>query len=99
MPLKRQRPLPFQRTVIQRSTRSITATQDNTLALIPENSAPTLSKASTAILATSSPTPSPTPLPKRKKPLQNSWVFRHMPDENIQTIYYNESLRLKEWQC
>lgn len=28
-----------------------------------------------------------------------SWVFKHMPDENIETRYYNEITGKEEWRC
>lgn len=30
---------------------------------------------------------------------RTSWVFSHMPDEDIETRYYNERTRKEEWRC
>jgi hypothetical protein len=105
MPAKRQRPLLFQRTIIQHATCSTATASDNTPALDSENGtpAPPDSSATTSAILTPTPTSGPrspaSSLPSRKKPLRNSWIFRHMPDEDMQTLYYSEITGLEEWRC
>jgi hAT family C-terminal dimerisation region/BED zinc finger len=97
MPSKRQKPLPFQRTVVQRSARSTATASDPPVAL----HTPTPSNISSAPSAVSTPalrSPAP-PLPVRPIALRHSWVFRHMPDEDMQTKYYNEATKSEEWRC
>ena len=96
MPAKRQRPLLFPKTSNLGSTR-VSGTSDTTSN--PQNDAPALSQAPLA-----APTPYPPrapapPLPQRPKQLRHSWIFRHMPDEDMQTKYYNEITGLEEWRC
>ena len=97
---KRQRPLPFQRTIIQRATRSNTSSADQSNTPGSQNGTPALSEASRSAtpLAVSTPTPA-LPLPERKKILRMSWIFNHMPDSNMQTKYYNEITNVEEWRC
>ena len=105
MPQKRQRPLPFQRTIIPRATRSNTPSANQSSAPSSQNGTPAPSEASTSAppLAASTLTPTPRspapPLPERKKNLRNSWVFNHMPDIDIQTKYHNENTNVEEWRC
>ncbi len=105
MPQKRQRPLPFQRTIIPRATRSNTPSANQSSAPSSQNGTPAPSEASTSAppLVASTPTPTPRspapPLPERKKNLRNSWVFNHMPDIDIQTKYHNENTNVEEWRC
>jgi hypothetical protein len=75
MPAKRQRPLPFQRTVIKRATRSSITTSDNPPSR-HSTPAPSDSFTATSIALTPTFTPrarSPAPpLPERTKQLRNS---------------------------
>ena len=101
---KRQKALPFSRTVISRAIRS-SATSAN--ALPAQNATLALSDGSvspapfTPTLTPRSPAPrSPTPpLPTRTRQPRHSWVFCYMPDIDIQTKYYNAITGLEEWRC
>ncbi|OLL26463.1 putative AC transposase [Neolecta irregularis DAH-3] len=47
---------------------------------------------------TSQNTPSEPPSSSHSKP-RSSWVFHHMPDEDIETRYYNKETGQEEWHC
>jgi hAT family C-terminal dimerisation region len=102
MPLKqarRQKPLPFSRTVVARATRSNTTSAAEPAA---QNATPAPSEGSASPVP-STPTPAPRepapPLPSRQKTLRHSWVFNHMPDADMQTKYYNPITGVEEWRC
>lgn len=90
MPPKRQRTLPFARAVANRSIRSggSIASQD-----LPPAEAP----APSPVPSNASSDAAPLRAPKDK--IRTSWVFRHMPDEDMQTKYYNEVSTEEEWRC
>ena len=99
MPPQRQRRLQFQRTVVRRTATNLADDSDTPSS---QNGTPAPSTAVSTPSAASTPTPAPRPPPPPPQPkekLRHSWVFRHMPDEDMQTKYYNEVTKLEEWRC
>jgi hypothetical protein len=92
-----QQPLLFSRTITRRAKRTASIL----------NNVPKASVSPTQLSA-AQPTESPlssnpvTPLssttPTTRK-IRTSWVYRHMPDEDMQTLYYNEITAEEEWRC
>jgi hypothetical protein len=88
-----QQRLQFLRTVVTRSIRTA-STQDNA-----SNSSTPLAESSNPSPASSAPlTPTPTLIQPKEK-IRTSWIFRHIPDEDMQTKYLNPDSGYEEWRC
>jgi len=98
---KKQKVLPFARTVITRSARETVVLDGEESFTGPSGSNPTPSPAPSSPAPSSDQgTPEPPPVRQRtKESNRQSWVFRHMPDEDISTLYFNEYTGRPEWRC
>ena len=88
---KKQKILPFSRTVITRLARETVVLDGEESSAGPSGSNPTLSPAPSSLAPSSDQgTPEPPMRQRTKESNRQSWVFRHMPDEDISTLYFNE---------
>lgn len=88
-----QQRLQFQRTDVTRSPRR-TSTRSDTR----NDPAPQLETAESSLALLASSTTTPTSARPKEK-IRTSWVFRHMPDDEMQMKYYNRHTGLEEWRC
>ncbi len=93
MPPQRQERLRFKRTVVERSI--YTASTRENYGQSPTPQPATLVESASVSPASSAPS---TPLLLKDK-IRTSWVFNHIPDEDMQKKYYNEVTRVEEWRC
>ena len=108
-PSKKQKTLPFSRTIITRQARETIVLDGNESSAGPSSSNPALalSPAPSSLASSLAPslapssdqgTPDP-PVRQRTETNRQSWIFRHMPDEDVQTLYFNEYTGKPEWRC
>ncbi|KAH9206307.1 hypothetical protein DL95DRAFT_487676 [Leptodontidium sp. 2 PMI_412] len=95
---KRQKLLPFARAVVTYST-SEAIVLDSENALAEPAVSPLESNLSPSLAPSSQGTPQPESLSRAKPATRVSWVYRHMPDEDIQTMYFNQYTGKPEWRC